>query len=172
MMLVLNLHRIISIKTLFLLENQLPFGVLELALESWLRMQIKNIEINNWLRATSCRTNWSNLALSSPWPRAKKTLWPTKRFHSGTWSERHHLETYWNWKELTAAGIRFKPSKGGRDISFCSCLFFGPLRLPRLTIDHSTKSTFLNLIAYGMCSDEPDCSELTPYICFLILDPL
>ena len=71
--------------------------------------------------------------------------------------------------ELKAAGISIKPNKSGslRDISLKSYRFYGVLKLPQITIDDSTTSRFLNLIAYEMCSEVP--SEVTSYICFLHL---
>ncbi|KAL6336921.1 hypothetical protein AAG906_036235 [Vitis piasezkii] len=74
-----------------------------------------------------------------------------------------------NVNELKAAGIRFKPAKSGslRDISFKSYILLGFLKLPRITIDDSTKSRFLNLIAYEMCPEGPNEPVVTSYICFL-----
>ncbi|KAJ9695445.1 hypothetical protein PVL29_010760 [Vitis rotundifolia] len=64
-------------------------------------------------------------------------------------------------RKLKAAGISIKPNKSSslRDISFKSYGFYGVLKLPQITIDDSTTSRFLNLIAYEMCSEVP--SEVT-----------
>ncbi|XP_060213705.1 uncharacterized protein LOC132640912 [Lycium barbarum] len=71
--------------------------------------------------------------------------------------------------ELKRAGIHFKPGKSRRltDVRFnffhCSAL----LTLPPITIDDSTKSEFLNLVAYEACPDTPDDFGVTSYLSFM-----
>ncbi|KAJ9681934.1 hypothetical protein PVL29_018025 [Vitis rotundifolia] len=54
-----------------------------------------------------------------------------------------------------------------RDISFNSSFFYSHLKLPPITIDDSTKPRFLNMVAYEMCPEGPDDYGVTSYICFL-----
>ncbi|XP_034690165.1 putative UPF0481 protein At3g02645 [Vitis riparia] len=65
------------------------------------------------------------------------------------------MASFRNVKELMDAGIRIKrsPTRHLRDISFRSNGITACLRIPPITIDNSTKATFLNLIAYEMSSD-------------------
>ena len=77
------------------------------------------------------------------------------------------MASFRNVKELMAAGIRIKrsPTRHLRDISFHSNGITACLRIPPITIDSSTKTLFLNLIAYEMSSDVPH--DFISYLCFL-----
>ena len=77
------------------------------------------------------------------------------------------MASFRNAKELMAAGIRIKrsPTRHLRDISFTSNGITACLRLPPITIDSSTKTLFLNLIAYEMSSDVPH--DFISYLRFL-----
>ncbi|TYI44977.1 hypothetical protein E1A91_D13G002600v1, partial [Gossypium mustelinum] len=70
--------------------------------------------------------------------------------------------------ELKESGIHVKPSTTNnlKDISFY-CNFLGTLMMPRLLVDDSTASKFLNLVALEMCQDFKNDSEVTSYLCFL-----
>lgn len=72
-----------------------------------------------------------------------------------------------NVKELMAAGIRIKQSHTSclKDISFTSNGITACLRLPPITINNSTKTLFLNLIAYEMTSNVP--RDFISYLRFL-----
>ncbi|WJX11101.1 hypothetical protein P8452_01749 [Trifolium repens] len=65
------------------------------------------------------------------------------------------LMTYRNIQDLRAAGIKLKSSATRRptDIGFSEGWFAAKLTLPEIVVDDTTKSTFLNLIAYEMCPD-------------------
>ena len=65
------------------------------------------------------------------------------------------MASFRNVKELMAAGIRIKrsPTRFLRNVSFSSNGITASLRLPTITIDNSTKTLFLNLIACEMSSD-------------------
>uniref|UniRef100_A0A7N0VLM1 Uncharacterized protein n=1 Tax=Kalanchoe fedtschenkoi TaxID=63787 RepID=A0A7N0VLM1_KALFE len=77
--------------------------------------------------------------------------------------------SYRSAKELKTVGIHFLPSRtqSYKDISFQSNLFTGTLRLPPLTVDDSTKSKLLNMVAYETCPDAPDDFSVTSYICLM-----
>ena len=77
------------------------------------------------------------------------------------------MASFRNVKELMATGIRIKrsPTRYLRDISFTSNGITACLRLPPITIDSSTKTLFLNLIAYEMSSNVPH--DFISYLRFL-----
>ena len=77
------------------------------------------------------------------------------------------MASFRNVKELMAAGIRIKrsPTRHLRDISFHSNGITACLRIPPIAIDNSTKTLFLNLIAYEMSSDVPH--DFISYLRFL-----
>ncbi|KAL9667578.1 hypothetical protein QQ045_001940 [Rhodiola kirilowii] len=72
-------------------------------------------------------------------------------------------------KELKTVGIHFRPSRtqSFTDVSFQSNLLSGTLWLPPLTVDDSTKSMLLNMVAYETCPDAPDDFAVTSYICLM-----
>ncbi|CAK7340191.1 unnamed protein product [Dovyalis caffra] len=80
-------------------------------------------------------------------------------------SRGHYL--FYSAKNLKKIGIRFRPSKTSAltDVKFKSSYFSGTLELPPITIDASTKSMLLNLVAYEKCAA---CQHwVTSYICFM-----
>ncbi|KAJ4706264.1 hypothetical protein OWV82_019937 [Melia azedarach] len=81
----------------------------------------------------------------------------------GDWS------SYRSAKELNAVGIHFRRSKTRQltDIKFRSMYLTAILNLPPITIDDSTRSMFLNMVAYEACPDSPDDFGVSSYICFM-----
>ncbi|KAL9670037.1 hypothetical protein QQ045_007588 [Rhodiola kirilowii] len=77
--------------------------------------------------------------------------------------------SYRSAKELKTVGIHFRPSRtqSFTDVSFQSNLLSGTLWLPPLTVDDSTKSMLLNMVAYETCPDAPDDFAVTSYICLM-----
>lgn len=175
----------------FLLENQLPFGILELLFEG-ARLGADTMEemIERFITSNIAKprgTMASDLDLvkdpshlldllrsgllgPQPVPEQKgqsEGIWrgtgPREMRKQGDW------QSYRNIKELEAAGIYLKPSRTTymRDISFESYFFFGYLKLPHITIDASTKLKLLNLAAYEMSPNGPGDFGVTSYICFL-----
>lgn len=71
--------------------------------------------------------------------------------------------------ELKRAGIHFRPGKSRllSDVQFNSFHCSALLTLPPITIDDSTKSQFLNLVAYEACPDTPDDFGITSYVSFM-----
>ncbi|MBA0751219.1 hypothetical protein Gogos_000160 [Gossypium gossypioides] len=81
---------------------------------------------------------------------------------------RKHRKTFRSIKELKESGIHVKPSTTNnlKDIYFY-CNFLGTLMMPRLLVDDSTASKFLNLVALEMCRDFKNDFEVTSYLCFI-----
>ncbi|XP_073261502.1 UPF0481 protein At3g47200-like [Populus alba] len=71
--------------------------------------------------------------------------------------------------ELRRVGIHFKPSDTSQftDVHFNPTCLAGRLQIPALTIDDSTKSLLLNLVAYEACLGHNDKLWVTSYICFM-----
>ncbi|KAK7330772.1 hypothetical protein VNO77_24972 [Canavalia gladiata] len=80
-----------------------------------------------------------------------------------------HLRKYrvGNIRELKAAGI--KVSKCPYSTSFYPSFYTseGKLELPEITVDGSTATMFLNLIAYEMCPDFNNDFEISSFLVFL-----
>ncbi|KAJ9695443.1 hypothetical protein PVL29_010758 [Vitis rotundifolia] len=161
---------------LLLLENQLPFRVLELLLESRFEENERMQTIEKFIHLTIKGSVPSTVTFARKEEKPSHLLDLLRRRLLGDQKpckteagKDEGWNSYRNVNELKAAGIRFRPVKSGslKDISFKSYIFIGFLNLPEITIDDSTKSRFLNLIAYEMCPDVPNDSEVTSYICFL-----
>ncbi|RVW35964.1 hypothetical protein VitviT2T_012759 [Vitis vinifera] len=161
---------------LLLLENQLPFRVLELLLESRFKgnegmemiEKFIHFTIKGWMPSkVTCDPNEEKPSHLLDLLR-RRFLGDQKSCKTES-GKGEGWNSYRNVNELKAAGIRFRPAKSGslRDISFKSYFFCGFLNLPEITIDDSTKARFLNLIAYELCPEVPNDSEVTSYICFL-----
>ncbi|XVF40956.1 hypothetical protein PTKIN_Ptkin01aG0242700 [Pterospermum kingtungense] len=86
----------------------------------------------------------------------------------GFGSEKQHNKTFRSIKELKEAGIHVSPSETSslRDVSFYFG-FLGTLKIPRILVDDSTGSKFMNLVNYEMCPDFKNDFEVTSYLCFL-----
>ncbi|KAL1075562.1 hypothetical protein V6Z11_D11G371800 [Gossypium hirsutum] len=131
---------------LFLLENQLPFRVLELLTRSndgkkFMEAIIRFID-------STVKEPQSHQQDSNP----TRTKW-------------HHSHTICNIKELKNAGVWLKASETSclKDVSFNRFLFLEKLQLPPITVDDST----MNLIAYEMCPDFYNNFTVTSYMGFL-----
>ncbi|KAJ4706269.1 hypothetical protein OWV82_019942 [Melia azedarach] len=83
--------------------------------------------------------------------------------HPSSWS------SYRSAMELKLVGINFKPSKSHqlRSVEFRELILRDELYLPPMTVDDSTKSLLLNMVAYEACADSPSDFVVTSYICFL-----
>ncbi|XP_028761385.1 UPF0481 protein At3g47200-like [Neltuma alba] len=77
--------------------------------------------------------------------------------------------THRNLKELKGAGIEVKRSKSKCriDITFSSHCFSGELKLPDIIVDDTSAPTFLNLMAYEACPDFENNYEISSYVEFL-----
>ncbi|KAK2651939.1 hypothetical protein Ddye_011795 [Dipteronia dyeriana] len=76
---------------------------------------------------------------------------------------------YWapfrNIRKLREAGINLKPSETScvTDITFIG----GTLKLPPISLDESTASTFFNILAYEMCHDFHNEYQVSSYVYFM-----
>ncbi|KAL7194542.1 hypothetical protein ACSBR1_034883 [Camellia fascicularis] len=72
-------------------------------------------------------------------------------------------------KDFKSVGIQFKPSKTYQltDIDFNPTCTSGILKLPPMIIDDTTKSILLNLASYEACPDSVTDFGVTSYICFM-----
>ncbi|KAA8517204.1 hypothetical protein F0562_017544 [Nyssa sinensis] len=164
---------------LWLLENQLPFAVLEWFFE---------LRHYNWSRLLSAFIDWTfsiraNLkdfdSKSDKKPShlldllrmrflGQDTDRSDTRKYLSNYTEEDITKSRWirNVKELTSAGIHLKLDESARlaDIKFSYNCFHGKLTLPRIIINGSTKTIFLNMIAYEM---DNQYYEFTSYLCFL-----
>ncbi|KAK4272374.1 hypothetical protein QN277_020941 [Acacia crassicarpa] len=77
--------------------------------------------------------------------------------------------TYRNLKELKEAGIQVKRSKSKSpiDITFSSYCCRGELKLPDIIVDETIAPTYLNLMAYEVCPDFDNQYEISSYVEFL-----
>ncbi|KAF9664613.1 hypothetical protein SADUNF_Sadunf16G0036600 [Salix dunnii] len=84
-------------------------------------------------------------------------------------SSKTSLYRYHPAMELRRVGIHFNPSKTSKftDVQFKPTCLAGRLQIPPLTIDDSTKSLLLNLVAYEACLGDNDKLWVTSYICFM-----
>ncbi|KAG8479727.1 hypothetical protein CXB51_029551 [Gossypium anomalum] len=173
---------------LFLLENQLPFRVLEL-LTSWSGGEQFMNAIIRFIDDTvitpaedSNEEGTQQCHESSNEEGTKQWCFPFFNEHESNNEEgpkqcdessneegtkQSHSHTIRNVKELKKVGIWLKASQTSRltDISFNRIFFVGKLCLPPISVDDST----MNLIAYEMCPDFHNKFIVTSYMCFLDL---
>ena len=176
---------------LFLLENQLPFGVLKLIFEganfqdappmektikefvtdfgmpeglsSEIQLEEENKEPSHLLELLRSALLGGYKKIQPKQKQEAEKKGKSSSSGGGIWESFRHI------KELKAAGIYLKPSRKSflTEISFKSHFFYGCLKLPRITIDGFTKTRFLNMVAYEMCPDAPVDQAVTSYVCFL-----
>ncbi|XP_059646171.1 UPF0481 protein At3g47200-like [Cornus florida] len=170
----------------FLFENQLPFAVLKLLMS----MRFETVEgeemINRFIwRSRPEHPHESRAAQGSL--EAKEKIRPEQQpSHLLELVRTQHIDVgafnqggcylkgeWWSYRsamELKQVGIYCRPSNTRRfsDITFKPNRGFSArLMLPSVTIDDSSKSLFLNLVAYEACPDTPDDFGVTSYICFM-----
>ena len=165
---------------LFLLENQIPFEVLKLLMDSSrLSADLKKsmgtfihtnimapLENKNDLNVDLDKLDFTPIHLLDLLQHVSVLNNSTYKKEKGS---RYNL-SFRSVQELKAAGIDLKLSKtcSLADITFKSSFFTGWLHLPPLIVDDSTAPKFLNLIAYESCPDNFRTNyEVTSYICFL-----
>ncbi|KAL4587441.1 hypothetical protein LXL04_000312 [Taraxacum kok-saghyz] len=185
----LRSHQIVFIQQdLFLLENQIPFKVINevmslIKLDCCEREKIESFFIECMLVSKRQKSWWCCFGSSKR--ESQESLMKSvpdhllHRLHSnltrtnvGTENEEIISDTctFRNVSELVDVGINFKPSNVGTlsRIEFFPrwWWFSADLKLPPITIDESTKPMLLNLIAYEMCADDAH-AWVTSYICLL-----
>ncbi|PPD79267.1 hypothetical protein GOBAR_DD23816 [Gossypium barbadense] len=169
---------------LLLLENQIPFRVLELLTSSSDGEKFMNA-VKRFIDDTVITPAEDRFGSSDWWPQQEGTPIHLlhllrKNYGGGVFrfalntkieteerTKRCHSHTIHNVKELKKLGISLKASETSclTDISFNRILFVGKLCLPPISVDDST----MNLIAYEMCPDFHNDFAVTSYMCFLDL---
>ncbi|XP_022764177.1 UPF0481 protein At3g47200-like [Durio zibethinus] len=175
---------------LFLLENQLPYRVLEILIKSaidpkkWeqsitgfigdnLITNIPGGQKSQHADGQGDRQDYAHLL-----ERLRTTLLTGKKEERRSsmigemilslGDRRKGRKTFRSIKELKESGIYVKPSKRNsiKNISF-SCNIRGRLMMPHLLVDDSTAPKFMNLVALEMCPDFENDFAVTSYLCFL-----
>ena len=189
-------------RDLFLLENQIPFKVLNLLMNSMKKeeKEVKEsigifIRMNLMEPADTSSSTGSTTFPINYWEKNEPvhlldllrtallfdsdgSTNPKTKEHSSDGSTKPNTNqnspmyecSFRNVQDLKGVGVTLKPSAtlSLKDISFeARGLFTGHLKLPKLTVDESTRPKLLNLVAYEMCSGA-DC-EVTSYLSFLDL---
>lgn len=172
-------------RDLFLLENQLPFNVLEVLMNArfeegkgeemihtFITQSRPNPEPKRELEP-QCVFKFNNF-FSTGQPvhlleLVRSQLIDVKAFEGGVCYQKRDWYSYRSAMELKKVGIHFRPGKSTRysDIKFEGTCFSSVLTLPPITIDDLTKSMLLNLVAYEACPDTPNDFGVTSYICFM-----
>ncbi|EXC00014.1 hypothetical protein L484_005828 [Morus notabilis] len=168
---------------LFLLENQIPFQVLRLLMDS--TPPSFKTELKKSIAQFICANVMAPVAFKKYLSFDMDKLDPIhlldllqhvavlsnkEKIAIINGSEHQTQQSFRNVQELKAAGIGLIPNKfcSLSDITFYSFCFKGWLELPPLIVDDSTAPKFLNLIAYEGCPDNFRTNyEITSYISFL-----
>ncbi|KAE8702466.1 Tetratricopeptide repeat (TPR)-like superfamily protein [Hibiscus syriacus] len=139
---------------LFLLENQIPYRVLQILINSAIEPEKWKQSITDFIRDDKDKrdSNMIGQMLLKCGDRRKHRI----------------RKTFRSIKELKESGIHVKPNKTNnlKNISFY-CRFLGKIRMPHLLVDDSTAAMFMNLVALEMCRDFDNEFEVTSYLCFL-----
>ncbi|XP_028102150.1 uncharacterized protein LOC114301383 [Camellia sinensis] len=150
-------HAPLVLRGLFLLENQLPFIVLQVLM----RLKSEKYKGEKMIMAFIKRIRGEpgeigNILIQQLLPSGVTLL-------TGDWY------THRSARDFTSVGIQFKPSKTSQltDIDFMSTCTSGTLQLPPIIVDDITKSILLNLAAYEACPDSVTDVGVTSYICFM-----
>jgi hypothetical protein len=173
---------------LFLLENQVPYCLLNLLMSLSGKEDDLRKSIENFIRDVTYQQNKEESSHDSK-PTHLLDLLRTKLLgppqcsipngpnpSSGKMCRKKKdqdpdWQSYRNVQELKAAGIHLKRSENSylRNVSFSRRFGFcsGYLWLPPITVDDSTGPKFINLIAYEMCLDFENDFGITSYISFL-----
>jgi hypothetical protein len=167
---------------LFLLENQLPYQLLEDLMEWSENKEGLKCSIDHFIdMEANCEDKKTSIGKEKPPAhlldrlRTRLLRDPKNKSNdqnmSGGPKVQDSWQSYRNIQELRAAGIQLKPSKSSSlaDVSFKDQFTFYPgyIYLPPITVDDSTGPKFLNLIAYEMCPDFDNDFGVTSYISFL-----
>ncbi|KAH7557182.1 hypothetical protein JRO89_XS11G0068400 [Xanthoceras sorbifolium] len=183
-----------SQQDLFLIENQIPYQVLDEimtsladgganmrnSIDKFIDQTVRDIRGPSF-RETSSPTSsqpapahllellWKRLVGDHEEKKAKTGKTETIRTGQNQKVKTETGMQIRNVNKLKASGIQLKTGTEGplRDISFASHWFTGTLTLPSLVVDDSTVPKLLNLIAFEMCPDFDNDSQVTSYIFFL-----
>ncbi|KAL4607416.1 hypothetical protein ACB092_09G172200 [Castanea dentata] len=170
---------------LFLLENQLPYQLLDYLMKN-IKEEENSKKEENLRESIQKFINMHSMLYEDTEPPndenpihlldlLRKRLLGLDDVNDETAQNKETGKEEWqsfrNVQELREVGIHLKsnPSSCLRDIKFTKKWNFYPgiLQLPLITVDDSTGPMFFNLIAYEMCPDFENDFGITSYICFL-----
>ncbi|KAK3218155.1 hypothetical protein Dsin_012125 [Dipteronia sinensis] len=187
-------HVVFGHQDLFLLDNQLPYQLLQLIMRSTSKegafLESIQLFIFDYIKAPGQKYKRNDeilkdnhvhlldlmrkILIDQPLQNKKKPDlmeiiidWTVELFDK--WRCIDNKAEYWhsfrNIEELKAAGIKLKPSKTS---GVKDVTFSGDtLKLPPIFVDDSTAAKFLNMAAYEMCPDFQNDFEVSSYISFL-----
>uniref|UniRef100_A0A5B7B9X5 Uncharacterized protein n=1 Tax=Davidia involucrata TaxID=16924 RepID=A0A5B7B9X5_DAVIN len=157
---------------LFLLENQLPFFVLEVLMKN----SRKTLTEDQWMQKINVFIQKNIMAPQNTELKEVQTLPPAhllELLHRRMVPPRCYIYTqsksvrfaFRSLKELTTVGIQLEPIETDHvtEIGYDRSI----LKIPCITVDESTRSKLLNLMAYEMCPDTPGELEFTTYVFFM-----
>ncbi|KAJ0014935.1 hypothetical protein Pint_20095 [Pistacia integerrima] len=167
-------------RDLFLLENQIPFQVLnELSFESKFGDEnSKQTMLNEFvtlflgLPAQSPKKVQDERKIAEKFePAHLLDLMHSNLLGKSDWSQ-HSTGSDWtsyrSVKELKAVGIHCRPSETNKftDVAFKTG-YLAKLELPRIRIDDSTKSMLQNMVAYESSPNGPNDLGVSSYVCLM-----
>ncbi|CAJ1953305.1 unnamed protein product [Sphenostylis stenocarpa] len=178
---------VLVMQDVLLLENQLPFLLLNLLWRDTDKKLMKTMQeflhCHHWATKDEDKVKLEeefpthlldlqrSIILYEPKEEKNKGKHnvPNKNTGKGRKTPTEDMITYRNIKELKAAGIGFKSSKTRRprDVSFHYGVFHSTLMLPEIVVDDTIAATVLNLIAYEMCPDFENDYGISSYVTFL-----
>ncbi|KAE8098676.1 hypothetical protein FH972_016720 [Carpinus fangiana] len=165
------------VQDLFLLENQVPYGLLKLLMRYSGKEAELSESIERFIGIIAYQPTNPQQKHEQRDPTHLLDLLRTRLLGNRVQKEEESKasspdQSYRNVQELKSAGIQLKRSKNNsylRNISFTRKFGFYPgyLWLPPITVDESTGTKFKNLIAYEMCPDFFNDFGISSYIYFL-----
>ncbi|XP_058068869.1 UPF0481 protein At3g47200-like [Magnolia sinica] len=173
---------LLIVRDMFLLENHLPFLVLDalmsLRFDSNKKLKGKIVKFIEWevllpMGLSFFIPHWWFTGRRDDDPLhlldALRTMLLGSHPSDPNKKYRYRLHNFGSIMELKEVGIRFEKSDSGylTDIRFKEYFFFPRLLLPSIVINGVTISQLLNLTSFEMCSDIHSGCGVTSYICFL-----
>ncbi|XP_010938731.1 UPF0481 protein At3g47200-like [Elaeis guineensis] len=163
----IHLHGFI-VRDMFLLENQLPFVVLDALIS------LKPVKLDDFFLKI-IGTELKPLSSATRDPYHLLDLLRTKLLGTATGQQQQlgpgpeNLHLFRSVKELREVGIRFRQSKKDHlsAIDFKPCAVWGTLSLPKIVVDDLTRSRFLNMIALEMYLGSAGDYGITSFVWFL-----
>nr|BAJ53245.1 JHL25H03.7 [Jatropha curcas] len=192
----LNITAILSHNDLFLLENQLPYGLLEILMEGAQTGKGLSLLMDEFVRSQNMVPGKpiETEVVEGEWKpdHLLELLWMKVRFPKWNWStemlqrpKRNNKKMSTHSQEVTVlassspsytvnklieSGILLKPSDQSTsltDISLRGRGIFKLLKLRPLIIDESTVVKLSNLVAYEMCPGLKHELEVISFVCFV-----
>lgn len=161
-----NLHGFI-LRDIFLLENQIPYRVLKALMNLTMK-----VDIDAFIRRvmeTKMQTTVESKVEPIHLLALLRTTWLGKAAGNPDVVVKGDWQLFRSVTEMKDVGIEFKKSDtfSLRDIIFKEGFIHSYLSLPRITIDDSFQSRFMNMIAMEMCTDSRLEHGIQSYVWFL-----